>query len=167
MSDSAERLVEALRRSVKETERLRLENDVLLGIAKEPIAIVGMSCRYPGGAHSPQELWQLVVSGGDAIAGFPVDRGWGVDGLAEPDPDRGVGGDVCAGWLPRLCHRVRPRVLRYQPARGAGDGSAAAPAAGSLVGGVRRRGRRSGVAARQQDGRVCGDQLPGLRAWGG
>jgi acyl transferase domain-containing protein/NADP-dependent 3-hydroxy acid dehydrogenase YdfG/acyl carrier protein len=97
MSASDERLVEALRRSVKETERLRHENDVLLGIAKEPLAIVGMSCRYPGGVRSPQELWRLVRGGGDAISGFPADRGWDVEGIFEPDPERGVGSYVRAG----------------------------------------------------------------------
>ncbi|WP_317933159.1 beta-ketoacyl synthase N-terminal-like domain-containing protein, partial [Streptomyces cellostaticus] len=53
----------------------------------EPIAIVGMSCRYPGGAQGPEDLWGLLAAGGDAISGFPTDRGWDIEELYEQDPD--------------------------------------------------------------------------------
>ncbi|MGE7439874.1 type I polyketide synthase, partial [Kitasatospora sp. NPDC001175] len=54
---------------------------------QEPIAIVAMSCRLPGGVRSPEDLWQLVSTGADAISPFPTDRGWNIEGLYHPDPD--------------------------------------------------------------------------------
>ncbi|WP_277351247.1 type I polyketide synthase [Micromonospora sp. HNM0581] len=57
-------------------------------VADEPIAIVAMSCRFPGGVRDPEELWQLLVDGGDAISAFPVDRGWDLAGLYDPEPGK-------------------------------------------------------------------------------
>ncbi len=66
------------RRSLREAERRQ----------REPIAIVGMGCRFPGGVRGPDELWDLLATGGDAVSGFPTDRGWDVEGLYSPDPDQ-------------------------------------------------------------------------------
>ncbi|MEV0374916.1 SDR family NAD(P)-dependent oxidoreductase, partial [Streptomyces sp. NPDC050636] len=56
-------------------------------VSDEPIAIVGMACRFPGDVNDPDALWQLIASGTDAISSFPDDRGWDAEGLYDPDPE--------------------------------------------------------------------------------
>ncbi|MFE2158444.1 type I polyketide synthase [Streptomyces lydicus] len=88
MTNPDEKVVAALRASLKETERLRQHNRELVDRSHEPLAIVGMSCRFPGGVRTPEDLWRLVAGGEDAVSEFPADRGWNTDVL------RGEGGFV-------------------------------------------------------------------------
>ncbi|MFF3110112.1 SDR family NAD(P)-dependent oxidoreductase [Kitasatospora sp. NPDC057904] len=81
-------MVDALRASMKETERLRRENEDLAAARHEPIAIVAMGCHLPGDVRSPEQFWQLIAAGGDAVSEFPADRGWDLDALFDPAPDR-------------------------------------------------------------------------------
>jgi len=87
VATSQDQLVEALRASLKENERLRQQNAKAAAVSTEPIAIVAMACRFPGGVCSPEDLWRLVEDGTDATPDFPTERGWHMDGSFDQDAD--------------------------------------------------------------------------------
>ena len=97
MDTSTNDIVTALRQSLKENQLLRQQNQQLAAMVHEPIAIVGMGCRYPGGVQTPEDLWQLVLSGRDVIAAFPTDRGWDLEKIYDPDPAQMGKSYTCAG----------------------------------------------------------------------
>uniref|UniRef100_UPI002455D777 beta-ketoacyl synthase N-terminal-like domain-containing protein n=2 Tax=Nocardia carnea TaxID=37328 RepID=UPI002455D777 len=95
MADPQQQIVDALRKSITEAERLRAENRRLAAERSEPIAIVGVGCRFPGGVGSRGGLWDVVSGGRDVIGEFPVDRGWD-PGVFDADP--GVRGRSYTRW---------------------------------------------------------------------
>ncbi|MET8698678.1 type I polyketide synthase [Kitasatospora sp. NPDC004723] len=87
MPTDTDQVVAALRASLLDNQRLRQENRRLRDDSAEPIAIVAMSCRYPGGVRTPEDLWELLLKERDAVSPFPTDRGWDVEGGFDADPD--------------------------------------------------------------------------------
>ncbi|MFD4033791.1 type I polyketide synthase [Streptomyces sp. NPDC058637] len=83
---TADKLRDYLKRATTELERSRRRVRELEEQDHEPVAIIGMGCRYPGGIRTPEDLWRIVDEGVDVVSDFPTDRGWDVDALYDPEP---------------------------------------------------------------------------------
>ncbi|MFC9948664.1 type I polyketide synthase [Streptomyces pratensis] len=83
---TADKLRDYLKRATTELERSRRRVRELEEQDHEPVAIIGMGCRYPGGIRTPEDLWRIVDEGVDVVSGFPTDRGWDIDALYDPEP---------------------------------------------------------------------------------
>ncbi|MFF9768508.1 type I polyketide synthase [Streptomyces sp. NPDC014636] len=88
MEDSATagKLRDYLKRATTELERSRRRVRELEERDREPVAIIGMGCRYPGGVRTPEDLWRIVDEGTDVVTEFPTDRGWDVEAIYDPEP---------------------------------------------------------------------------------
>ncbi|MET7642023.1 beta-ketoacyl synthase N-terminal-like domain-containing protein, partial [Streptomyces sp. NPDC005438] len=84
-SDGEQKLLDYLKKVTGDLRQAHRKLRDLEAANKEPIAIIGMSCRLPGDVRSPEQLWDLLSEGGDGMSGFPVDRGWDLDRLYSAD----------------------------------------------------------------------------------
>ncbi|WP_394839474.1 acyltransferase domain-containing protein [Pendulispora rubella] len=84
-ADREEKLVQYLKRLTHELHTLKTQLHELEERRNEPIAIVSMSCRFPGGVQSPEGLWEVLREGRDATSDFPDDRGWNVETIYDPE----------------------------------------------------------------------------------
>ncbi|MET7683477.1 type I polyketide synthase [Streptomyces sp. NPDC005423] len=82
-----EKVLDYLKKVTADLHQTRQRLQDVEAQAREPIAIVAMSCRFPGGISTPEQLWDLVAEGRDAVTGMPTDRGWDLEALMDPDPD--------------------------------------------------------------------------------
>ena len=110
-----EKLRTYLKRALGEAQQANNRIQQLEAQLTEPIAIIGMGCRFPGGVASPGDLWQLVAGAQDAMSDFPDDRGWDLAGLYDPDPDTPGRTHTTAGGFLRDATEFDARFFGISP----------------------------------------------------
>ncbi len=115
MMDTEEKLREYLKRVTADLRRTRQRLRAVEADAQQPIAIVGIGCRFPGGVRTAEELWDLVSSGGDAIASFPTDRGWDLNALYDPERSRPGTSSVREGGFVADAAEFDSRLFEVSP----------------------------------------------------
>jgi acyl transferase domain-containing protein len=95
MTDTTNSELSPIKRALQEVREMRSKMEAMQQVGREPIAIIGMACRYPGSVNSPDDYWKLLCNGVDAITEIPSDR-WNIDSFYDPDPD--AAGKILTRW---------------------------------------------------------------------
>ena len=95
MSETTNSELSPVKRALLELREMRAKMEAMERAAHEPIAIIGMACRYPGAVNNIDDYWRLLSEGVDAITEIPKDR-WNIDSFYDPDPD--AAGMILTRW---------------------------------------------------------------------
>nr|AAZ77698.1 ChlA5 [Streptomyces antibioticus] len=110
-----DKLRDYLRRATADLRQVNQRLQEVESKSREPIAIVSMACRFPGGVRSPEDLWRLLASGADALSGFPISRGWDTEALFDADPARSGKTYVSEGGFIADAHEFDAEFFNINP----------------------------------------------------
>ncbi|WP_049576961.1 type I polyketide synthase, partial [Streptomyces sp. SBT349] len=110
-----QKLLDYLRRATVDLRRTQQELQTVREREQEPIAIIGMACRYPGDIRSPEDLWRMLSEGADGVSPFPTDRDWDLGELYDADPDKEGRTYVEAGGFLNGVDQFDPTLFGISP----------------------------------------------------